>query len=244
MSDNHHNLKGFRLSQTYLFKVYSLKNTLDKAFDKILRTHAHTTLSQLLLLLTIMEHDKIHQRKVAQFLGVSPAAVNRQVDIALDSKLVRLLPPERGKVQALCVTKKGLGVATDGIMAIDKHLQRIFAGEDRPISFMDHLDQILCAAQDGGAAAADYGRERSKSKGDMAVSSIPKARKLYRGNINAAVVQVQKTTGVNIDPRWWERNVGNNGTSESILDRFDRAYERDFAAKIAQLAAKNNPKKQ
>lgn len=61
---------------------------------------------------------------------------------------------------------------------------------------------------------------------------IPKARKLYRGDINAAVIAVQKITGVEINPQWWEKNVGNNGTSEEILDRFDKAYERDFGAKI------------
>lgn len=62
---------------------------------------------------------------------------------------------------------------------------------------------------------------------------IPKARKLYRGDINAAVIQVQKLTGVAINPAWWDANVGNNGTSESILDRFDKAYARDFGARIA-----------
>ena len=62
---------------------------------------------------------------------------------------------------------------------------------------------------------------------------IPKARKLYRGDINSAVIAVQKLTGIEINPEWWERNVGNNGTSEEILDRFDKAYERDFSAQIA-----------
>lgn len=62
---------------------------------------------------------------------------------------------------------------------------------------------------------------------------IPKARKLYKGDINAAVIQVQKLTGVNIDPSWWDKNVGNNGTSESILDKFDKAYARDFGVQIA-----------
>lgn len=62
---------------------------------------------------------------------------------------------------------------------------------------------------------------------------IPKARKLYRGDINAAVIAVQKATGFEISKDWWDKNVGNNGASESILDRFDRAYARDFGARIA-----------
>lgn len=62
---------------------------------------------------------------------------------------------------------------------------------------------------------------------------IPKARKLYRGDINTAVIAVQKITGVEINPSWWDKNVGNNGTAEEILDRFDEAYARDFGARIA-----------
>jgi hypothetical protein len=67
---------------------------------------------------------------------------------------------------------------------------------------------------------------------------IPKARRLYRGDINAAVIAVQKRTGFEINPQWWAKNVGNNGTSEAILDRFDTAYERDFGAKIAEQQRK------
>ena len=63
--------------------------------------------------------------------------------------------------------------------------------------------------------------------------NIPRARSLYRDDINAAVVRVQKTTGVEITPAWWDKNVGNHGSAEDILDRFDRAYERDFGAEIA-----------
>ncbi len=66
---------------------------------------------------------------------------------------------------------------------------------------------------------------------------IPKARDLYTGDINAAVIQVQKLTGVTIDPAWWDNNVGDDGTAESILDKFDAAYARDYGA---QIAAKHN----
>lgn len=63
---------------------------------------------------------------------------------------------------------------------------------------------------------------------------IPKARSLFRGDINQAVITVQKITGIEITPEWWSKNVGNNGTSEDILDRFDKAYARDFGAQVAE----------
>lgn len=60
---------------------------------------------------------------------------------------------------------------------------------------------------------------------------IPKARKLFRGDINDAVIRVQKATGVEITPAWWSANVGNNGSTEQILDKFDKAYATYVASK-------------
>jgi len=60
-------------------------------------------------------------------------------------------------------------------------------------------------------------------------NEIPKARKLFRGDINDAVIRVQKTTGIHIDPAWWNANVGNNGSPEQILDKFDKAYALEVA---------------
>lgn len=60
--------------------------------------------------------------------------------------------------------------------------------------------------------------------------NIPKARNLYKGDINQAVISVQEATGVKITPAWWEKNVGNEGSDEEILDRFDSAYAEYVAA--------------
>lgn len=57
---------------------------------------------------------------------------------------------------------------------------------------------------------------------------IPKARQLFRGDINDAVIRVQQATGVHIDEKWWHTNVGNHGSSQQILDRFDKAYEQEL----------------
>lgn len=55
--------------------------------------------------------------------------------------------------------------------------------------------------------------------------TIPKARQLFRGDINDAVIRVQQATGIHIDEAWWKANVGNDGSTEQILDKFDKAYE-------------------
>jgi|GEM_PF-1523388 len=53
---------------------------------------------------------------------------------------------------------------------------------------------------------------------------IPKSREIFTGDINDAVIQAQVQTGVEIDDGFWFSQVGNDGSTESILDRFDTAY--------------------
>jgi hypothetical protein len=61
----------------------------------------------------------------------------------------------------------------------------------------------------------------------MAGKNIPKAKELYRGDINEAVILVQQAVGVQITPEWWAKNVGDRGTAAEICDRFDRAYQKE-----------------
>lgn len=53
---------------------------------------------------------------------------------------------------------------------------------------------------------------------------IPKSREIFKGDINDAVIQAQLQTGVEIDDSFWFSQVGNDGSTETILDRFDTAY--------------------
>lgn len=53
---------------------------------------------------------------------------------------------------------------------------------------------------------------------------VPRSRELFRGDINDAVIQSQLQTGVEIDKGWWDSEVGNHGSTESILDRYDASY--------------------
>ena len=55
---------------------------------------------------------------------------------------------------------------------------------------------------------------------------IPKSRELYSGDINDAVIAVQEITSYEITPDWWAQHVGNGGSTEEILDRFDAAFEQ------------------
>ena len=62
------------------------------------------------------------------------------------------------------------------------------------------------------------------------MSDIPKAKDLYKGDINEAVIAVQNAAGVKVTPEWWSQNVGNDGATDEILARFDEAYAKLVAS--------------
>lgn len=75
--------------------------------------------------------------------------------------------------------------------------------------------------------------EASRTEGKEQQMSIPKATELFKGDINDAVIQVQKITGVEITPAWWAENVqyDADNSTETVLARFDAAYAQLVASK-------------
>ncbi len=213
-----------RFNETYLFKIHALSNALDKVFDQTLRVHADLTLSQFILLLAISQHATLHQRAAAKFLRISPAAVNRQAELAKKRGLIEVKSDVKGRGEALTLTSKGEAAIESGIRVLEQHVFKIFENENKQTSLMQHLDMLLSSAEHVIKDADNVTKEDKNMNND-----VPKARKLFRGDINEAVIKVQKMTGIEITPSWWNQHVGNNGTTESILDRFDKAYADEIA---------------
>lgn len=87
-------------------------------------------------------------------------------------------------------------------------------------------DQLIAAT--GAPAGVDQMNVNSNKEQKM---GIPSALELFKGDINDAVIQVQKITGVEITPQWWGEKVGNEGSAQEILGRFDAAYAELVASK-------------
>lgn len=210
--------------------VIATEIRIDTSIGQMLRAGAGVTLSQFSLLAVISEHGVTNQRQAAHFMGISPVAVKRQTDLALQQKLLEEAPLKNVQGKGLRLAPKGEAVIKRCLNTLDKTLSQIFFESDRQTDLMTHIDSLLYATK---GAVGGRQRKLTNRRGSFMSVQIPKARKLYRGDINAAVIAIQKMTGFEINPQWWDQNVGNNGTSEEILDRFDKAYERYFGARIA-----------
>lgn len=76
----------------------------------------------------------------------------------------------------------------------------------------------------------------SKPEINNELSDIPKSKEIYNGDINDAVITVQKITGYEITPAWWLEHVGNDGSTEEILERFDSAFEEFVHEQIVGIS--------
>ena len=131
-----------QFSKTYLYRLHSLTNTLDKAFDTILHIHASLTLPQFMLLIAVSEHRAINQRQAAQFLGLSAVAIKRQTDIAIDNQWLKREKTAILPGHTLSLTPKGQTAIQNGLQALEQHLFKVFSDSSRHADLMTHLDVL------------------------------------------------------------------------------------------------------
>lgn len=210
----------FDYSQTYLYKLHKLTNSLDKMFDQTLRKHADISLSQFTLLLSVSQHQPVSQRIIADFLGISAGAVSRQVDIAVTGKLIDITSTFDRRQQKLVLTNAGTKAIASGMTALEQHAFHIFDHSDSSTHLMNHVDMLLDNIR---SAEQPY----SPSK-EISMQTIPKATDLFNKfhDINKAVITVQRTVGIHISESWWRANVGPANNDLETAKRFDTAYRK------------------
>ena len=134
---------NFDFSQTYLYKMHRLTNSLDKLFDVSLRRYAVIGLSQFTLLLAVSQHKTASQRTIASFLGISPGAISRQVEVAQKQGFIIVqnsTQDRRG--QLVSITAKGQQKITDGITVLEQHVFAIFNDENMQTNLMGHIEKL------------------------------------------------------------------------------------------------------
>lgn len=133
----------FDFSQTYLYKMHKLTTSLDTMFDQNLRTYADIGLSQFTLLLSVQQYQPVTHRTVATFLGISPGAISRQVEIANTNKWITIQTDAKDRrKQHLVLTTKGEKKITEGIAVLEQNVFHIFNNENMQTNLMDHINQL------------------------------------------------------------------------------------------------------
>lgn len=211
----------FDYSQTYLYKLHKLTNSLDKTFDQILRKHSGISLSQFTLLLSVDQHQPASQRTIASFLDISAAAVSRQVDIAVTNKFITITGTFDRRQQKLALTGAGEKAIAAGMATLEHHIFHIFDQSDDRTNLMSHVDILLTNIS--SLEQRPYSPLKENS-----MQTISKATDLFNKfhDINKAVITVQKTVGIHINESWWRANVGPANNDLETAKRFDIAYRK------------------
>lgn len=211
----------FDYSQTYLYKLHKLTNSLDKTFDQHLRRHAGIGLSQFTLLLSVKQHQPATQRTIADFLDRSAGAISRQVDLASKNGWITVASAGGDRrAQIISMTSTGETMIGKGLGTLEKHVFQIFNHSGAHTHLSEHLDLLL-----GSIAALDANPAPTLS---LPAHSLPKAADLFRtngGDINRAVIEVQQAAGHHVSEKWWAKNIGNAVNTLETATRFDTAYE-------------------
>lgn len=130
-------------SQTYLYKLHRLTNSLDKLFDQTLRNHADISFSQFTLMLSIDKHQPTTQRTIADFLDLSPGAISRQVDVARQNGLISVSGvASNRRAQSISLTQNGEAAITRGLNALEQHVFHLFDRSDDSMHLMGHIDML------------------------------------------------------------------------------------------------------
>ncbi len=133
----------FDFSQTYLYKLHRLTTSIDTLFDQTLRRHAEIGLSQFTLLLSVAQHQPVDQRTIAQFLGISPGAISRQVEVARQAHWITVQNnPQDRRGQVLQMTPKGMAKINNGVAILQEHVFQIFDDDNRQTNLMEHIDLL------------------------------------------------------------------------------------------------------
>lgn len=217
-------------SQTYLYKLHKLTNSLDKTFDQTLRRHAGIGLSQFTLLLSVAQHQPATQRTIAYFLDLSAGAISRQVAIAEQNGWIKISGADKDKrAQILSITSRGKTVIDKGMQTLEQHAFSIFNHSGTHTHLMEHIDLLLGNI---GALGSDISPTLTMQGHDL-----PKAADLFLtngGDLNRAVIDIQKAVGHHVSAQWWTKNIGKSTNDLATAKRFDDAY-RQYVQQIAEL---------
>lgn len=126
---------------------------LEKFADQILQDEINLTHSQFRVLMAI-EHKTVCQRDIAEYWNMTDAAVSRQIESLINSKLIHKKEnPENRRQHALVLTAKGKAKLEKGMQLIDKKYQEMYQTvpkKDQKIvedSLKKMLDCVCPAAQ-------------------------------------------------------------------------------------------------
>ena len=138
-------------SRELAIKLHKLNFILQRISDQALQAELGVSFSQFLTLTALKHRPGTSQAAVANFLGVTPAAVSRQIELLLRQKLISKHPDSRNRRQSvLGLSAEGRETINRAIRALDQTTAEALAplGKRRQAEMLSHVETLLTAIRD------------------------------------------------------------------------------------------------
>lgn len=117
----------FSPQQRTLIKLHKLTFLIDRMADHALAKRSHITLGQFRLLMALRYHRALSQKNVAQFHGLTEAAISRVVETLVKSKsIIRQSNPTNRREHILLLTPAGERQVNSAIKTLSHTFERLF----------------------------------------------------------------------------------------------------------------------
>ncbi len=121
------------MNESPAYLLHKLVLEMDRAADRLLRTHLGISYKRALFLFVLQQHGTITQHELAVALGYSDPAVSTMLlELAKDGYLRTTPSPEHGRKRLVTITPKGSEGVAKGRQLLDSHFDKLMvaAGVD------------------------------------------------------------------------------------------------------------------
>jgi len=121
------------MDESPAYLLHKLVLEMDRAADKLLRTHLGISYKRALFLFVLQQHGTITQHELAVALGYSDPAVSTMLlELAKEGYLRTAPSPEHGRKRLVTITPKGSEGVAQGRQLLDSHFDKLMvaAGVD------------------------------------------------------------------------------------------------------------------
>jgi len=116
------------MDESPAYLLHKLVLEMDRAADKLLRTHLVISYKRALFLFVLQQHGTITQHALAVALGYSDPAVSTMLlELAKDGYLRTTPSPEHRRKRLVTITPKGSEGVAKGRQLLDSHFDKLMA---------------------------------------------------------------------------------------------------------------------
>ncbi|MBI5466729.1 MAG: winged helix-turn-helix transcriptional regulator [Candidatus Kerfeldbacteria bacterium] len=117
----------FTPQQRTLVRLHKLTFLIDRIAEQALTEHSNITFGQFRLLMALQHHRALSQKKVANFHGLTEAAISRVVETLVKRKyIVRQANPTNRREHILMLTPVGERQAVRAMATLTKTFRKLF----------------------------------------------------------------------------------------------------------------------